>query len=627
MRGLRAAPEYLLFTIALAWPLGLFQYAPVLNLTVTGSLGALLFGLAVFDFLQKKKLRVPFEALWPVGLLILLLAAIAYRGTPGLATEVPGALILFVATAHFASSRASIERWLRASMFSGSAVALLSLAAPAAGLMPTAYSLHLPTTFTFAYDLHSGAHILALCFILALFTAAKPSEHHVVRTIATGCALLLGGTLAAKGLQLALSDPRFSGAAYLSFPPLSLTAFLIALWLFVRIVAKLEVDRRERPGSLHLVFWAMAVASLPLIAAGPFQPRLYHGYLLGLACGYALSEREPRPLIAWPKAATAWLAALLLINPWVVFPQNESDPRNYEVAAAQDFLQKDFNTLLRRLEFIEAHSQDELRTHLWRARVALELGEPNGAAMEFALSVRPEDHVRRLLPGPTTDEKADFVVQLRDLASTMPENQSVCAYERALLALGNRDAAVFSLQLLTNIALVHAEGVENGPIADAVAFILGQESLRAEFAAWTTDELLTLLSQWGANIDAAPEDFPPEALPAIFVLQRRLSSVEILVSLGPSRHSFREPIADRPFRARYLNHEPSDIVWGPATRTEEQILRVPVSLPRPEGLVDAGFLEIAEGGSIANALSLRFRWTLDQHQPVPFTPAIRIYLP
>ena len=83
------------------------------------------------------------------------------------------------------------------------------------------------------------------------------------------------------------------------------------------------------------------------------------------------------------------------------------------------------------------------------------------------------------------DEKANFKVQLRDLTSAMPGDQSVCAYERALLALGDRDAAVYSLQLLTNIALVHAEGVENGPMAEAAAFTLGDESLRAEFAAFS----------------------------------------------------------------------------------------------------------------------------------------------
>ena len=63
MRGLSAAPEYLLFAIALAWPLGLFQYIPFLDLTMTGALGTLLFGLSAFDFLQKKKLRLPFEVL------------------------------------------------------------------------------------------------------------------------------------------------------------------------------------------------------------------------------------------------------------------------------------------------------------------------------------------------------------------------------------------------------------------------------------------------------------------------------------------------------------------------------------------------------------------------------------
>ncbi len=619
-RILRVAPEYLLFTVALAWPLDLFQYVPVLDVTVIGLITVLLAVLAVWDIASGKKLRVPFEALWPASALFILLAVVAYRGESAVPLEVPGALLLFILSAHFASSRASIEGWLRASVFSATAVVLITLATHATGLMPTAYSLQLPTTFTFAYDLHSGVHILALGLAFAVFTAANPGEHHVLRTIATGSILLLGGTLAAKGLELAIERPVVSFDTYFDTSPLVLTGCIIAAWLFVRVLAKVEVDRRERPTRTHFLFWTMAVATVLVIVFGPFPPRLYHGYLLGLACGYALPERPTASTLTWPKAATALLAGLLLLNPWIVFPAHEQDPRNYEVAASRDFVRGDYDTLLERLDYVDAHSPNELRTHLWRARAALKLGDANRASMEFVASLPTEDDAhRRLLPGPTEAERADFVVQLRDLSSTLPEDQAVCAYERALVALGDRGLAVYSLQLLTNIALVHAEGVDTAAFAEAAAFIVGDETLQADFAAWSTDELLTLLTQWGAVIDAAPEELPPSALPAIFVLQRRLSSLEVFTALGPTRQTFHESFAPRPSPSR--SGEVSEIAWGRVARAEGAGLTVPLLMPGLEGPREGGVLEIAEDGK------LLFQWTLDPDPLVPFTPAIRIYLP
>ena len=59
---------------ALAWPLDLFQYVPLLDVTVIGAVTVLLAGLAALDMTSGKKLRVPFEILWPTGALALLLA-------------------------------------------------------------------------------------------------------------------------------------------------------------------------------------------------------------------------------------------------------------------------------------------------------------------------------------------------------------------------------------------------------------------------------------------------------------------------------------------------------------------------------------------------------------------------
>ena len=67
MRGLRAAPQYLLYAFALAWPLDLYQYVPYLNITVTGALTIALLLLAAQNIASGAKLRVPFDILFPIG--------------------------------------------------------------------------------------------------------------------------------------------------------------------------------------------------------------------------------------------------------------------------------------------------------------------------------------------------------------------------------------------------------------------------------------------------------------------------------------------------------------------------------------------------------------------------------
>ena len=96
MRVLRAAPEYLLYAIALAWPLDLFQYVPYLGLSATEILTFLLLALAALNIVSGEKLRVPFEVLWPVGLLAVILAAMASRGGINFTREAPEALILLI---------------------------------------------------------------------------------------------------------------------------------------------------------------------------------------------------------------------------------------------------------------------------------------------------------------------------------------------------------------------------------------------------------------------------------------------------------------------------------------------------------------------------------------------------
>ena len=98
-----------------------------------------------------------------------------------------------------------------------------------------------------------------------------------------------------------------------------------------------------------------------------------------------------------------------------------------------------------------------------------------------------------------------------------------------------------------------------------------------------------------------------------------MSSLVVFTALGPTRQTFHEPFAPRPSQNR--SGEVSEIAWGRVAKAEGAGLTVPLLMPGLEGPREGGVLEIAEDGK------LLFQWTLDQDQPVPFTPAIRIYLP
>lgn len=621
MSRLQPVVGYVLFAIALAWPLELLQYVPVLDLSIVAALTVLLLILMAADLASGQKLRVPFEVLWPTALIALLFTLDAYRGAPSRSLEIPGALALFIATAHFARSRAALRSWLRASVSSGAIVCAITLATTKAELMPTAYSLNVPTTFTFAYDLNAAIHIIAVCMLIAIFILTDPEQKPTVRTLATGGAFFFFTTLMAKGLQFGVSDPVSPLRPYTHYPVLTLAALLAALWLLIRVLAKVEVARREAPEAIHRLFWAIGGVSLLLIVLGPVQPRLYHGYLLGLACGYVLPERPRHFSLAWPKTAAAVLAVLVALNLNSVYPEHESDPRNYEIASRIDFVNGDYDTLLRRLDIIETFAPNERRSHLWRARVALELGEPNGAAMEFAASLPGPDEPRLLLPAPTEAEQADFIVQIRDWVSRLPEREVAGAYERTLLATGERDAALFSLQLLTGIALVHADEVPLDPIAQAVAFIIGDPSLLPDFGAWTVEELLTLLSHWGAEIGPAPERFPADQLPAIFAAQRSLEEIAVFVSLGDTNRTFKERLTGPPIQATERTSLASDFLWTPVEAVGEGILRIQLILQAGET-----HTPVADVKWIVDGFA-RVDWTLEEDAALPFTPAVRIYLP
>ena len=620
MTQARSAARYILFALAIAWPLDLLQYIPIVNLSVVAVFTGLLGVLLVVDLSAGRKFRVPFEVIFPVALIAAILAFTTYTTETPAPFEAVGAVLLLIVTIHFAQSSAGVERWLQASVVAGCAVCLTTLIGYQLGHLPTAFSLHHPATLTFAYDLAGGLHILALCAVAAIYFATHAAANPAFRTCATGAAFLLVVTLVGKVIRIAATESLPRGPSLWELPPPTLAALALVLWLMVRILAKLEIRRRQSGDRLPWLFLGMAAVTVVYFAAGPLQPRLYHGYLLGLACGYALPERENTDASPWPKIATAVLLALLVTNLFVVFSSHHTDPRNYEIATQEDFRQGDHAALLSRLDLIERHRPEERRSKLWRARVALANDEPNGAAMAFGSSLKPE-FGRFVLAPPSAADNAEFVVQLRDYTSTLAEDRAVCAYERALLATGERDAAMYSLRLLTGITLARAENVSPETLAEAASFVVGDASVHEDFAAWSTDELLTLFAQWGAEIGNAPETLPAELLPAILVVQRRLDRLEAFVALGNSRYSFQVPFVAPIVAVDSDANSPPQIDWSSLSRNEAGAHTATVQLSSGDDHALLGALEMPNNGGV------RFRWEVEENVIVPFTPGVRILLP
>jgi hypothetical protein len=125
----------------------------------------------------------------------------------------------------------------------------------------------------------------------------------------------------------------------------------------------------------------------------------------------------------------------------------------------------------------------------------LSQGDADGAAAAFAEAVRPGEP--RLLPAPGTQEIDEMLAQLRDACSALPEDRRGLAYERALLAAGQRVNALALLRLRARGGAAD-NGRERRPLALTLAGMLGDPSLVEELIQWETGELLRVLETLGA---------------------------------------------------------------------------------------------------------------------------------
>ena len=617
----RSTVHYLLFLVAFLWPWSVYQMTPLLW-PLTDMLCLVLFVMFLTGVFLQGGTRLPFELIWPVvGMLILELIALI-RGEfmwPGVA----GWCALFIVTLWSAPSRITVVRWLWLSSVSGGCVAALTLLLPVTSIVPTAYSLRTGAMLAFADDLTRGSFTLLVCFALALGATFSGQLQTLQRWIAAVCAVLIAAALVFVGVPSLSHLELWSPARYggLTWPYAGMLLF--ALWVMARAAAKVEVDRRESSSAMHWALLAVVVIMVtwPVVFYSPLLFRMETGVILGLACAYTFTQRpttEPSTR-GWKWLPLVPIAGLLAFNVVWILPYNIADPRHYDHTARFDFLDGDFDTIVRRMEFVSKRYPAERRTRFWLARVELARGNAQRAALEFAEAVEPPGRTRLILPPPSEADQRDFMVRLRDHCSSLARPERTFACEQALAATGDVDSALDLLGLDLSRARTERTVVDpkcKAQFLSAVAFLLGSRAIESHIESWSSDELAILLEDWGAEIGPAPERFPKELLPLVCIAQYGPHTEKLLLFSGDSRWDGSKR------RERWADAADGDWSGGGWTvPAQDRNGTWHLSLVHP---VDGGVVAQAH---IGEGSALEVVPHLTEEKRFPDSPAIRIWLP
>ncbi|MCX5771360.1 MAG: hypothetical protein NTZ09_13990 [Candidatus Hydrogenedentes bacterium] len=301
---------------------------------------------------------------------------------------------------------------------------------------------------------------------------------------------------------------------------------LLAFWPVARMAAKVEVVRRESQEKRDAVYLLvlMGLAALALVRYLLTIGTEY--FVVALAGAWALPERAPgwyRP--DWRLGAVAGaLCVLIGFNLVNVNPHNFRDPRNY---APDPVFQKagtmgDYD--VSRLERVEARYPMETQTNFWLAYDRLSRGELFEAAMEYRESLwtdvtRTGQRVKTILPPPTDEQRRAFMDKLRDQSSAVAPGEHQGAYVVALLGEDRVDEALAMMRKDAGTASVVPAVDESGRdvLAWGVSVYVYDLELYERLSDWTAGDLLGLLVAWGAQIEQAPEGVADDCLPVVVV--------------------------------------------------------------------------------------------------------------
>lgn len=605
------ATDYLLWTAALAWPFGVFLQTPIAGVGLPTIIAVLLLCVLAPDAIAARRLRVPFE-IWLPALLLAIFAVARMQFEPAPEnSDILEALLFLVLVIQANPARQSIHGYVFAGAISVGVAALISWAAPRLGLLPTAFSIQSDANYTFAYTLADGTFVLLLGAIFALHVAFGSGYAKWQRAAATVSFLVIASLLAERIVEWWRNTHSLPAFAYPPMHRSSWVALALVLWLVVRILAKVAVGRRGVHDSLYWMWGLVATVTLLVLALVPIEPRPYQGFLLGLACASALPQRVAAQSTRWPVVGTAVVAAFVMINLFVVFPVNVRDPRQYDAAA-----EREMPRVFDRMDWVDRYAHNERRTYLWRARAALEMGMPNFSSFAYERATRPSSSPS-VLARPTEGERQQFLVQMRDLAAALPEDRSVCAYERVLLANGERDGALYSLRLRTGVPLIHVEDSDAAPYTRVAALVIGDPALAEELRTWTADEVLTLLSLWGTDVAFAV--VPDEAPGGLFILgaQRTWDTFSVHVRVGDHITDLSEPLAPITQRDVESLISTSVMVWaGPGSDVSGNT-RYTLNVLTTDAVRPAAYVDVRADGAA------EFSWA-ENPPAIAFTPAVRV---
>jgi hypothetical protein len=529
-RTAAAAGQSLLYVFAFAWPWEVYGDIPRLGFSLPDALAFMILCLWAMDMAAQRQLRVPFELTWPVVALVALVWAGFLRGELESPLRTTGALLLFPGTVHLVTSHRIIRRCLWLSMVAIVCVAVLSLASQTGFLFPTAFATHARIEFAFPRTLESGGLTLILGLLIASSFVRFPHTTSASRWVPTAYALIITAalalpTVACTGLinQWRAVDLRNISWVWGAFA-------LLILWLVSRVAAKIEIDRREAPSFRHSLFLAMLLVWAVFALLFRPVPRNGDFFLLGLAAAYAVGSKDG-VIVPVPRPALVAVVLLAGINLWHVWPSNVNDPRNYAAAALRDYQAGRIEKLWDRMDRIQQLAPAERTTYYWKARTALSERRTHLAAALFAEAMKRQAR-RTVLPGPRIPEVDDFVVQMRDLTSSLPPEERRLAYEEALIGARRLDSAMASLRLRINGETGETPRLTPWNLAQIVAFLFGDQGLAPRFADWRTEALLDLLHLWGAETGSAPEGFPANKLPLVLAARSGPGRIDILCKTG-----------------------------------------------------------------------------------------------
>lgn len=621
---IQPAAQYLLYIFALVWPLQVLVYVPYLNVGLPAVLATAAVLLLIADLVYGNTLRVPSELLWPVFLLAIIIGvASLFGGDSALAGwQAAGALLFFVAVAHFAGSLETVQRWLVATAVAAAASFVITLVAPVFGWHATAYSLDSPALLTFAYDLPSGAFIFFAGLAFGAAGAfALPFPRKLVAMVAAlaSAAGLLLLALASRPGWAAWTAPNVFAA---SWP--AVLAILAAAWLWARAIAKTIRHAFIRRTPWHAALIAVAVAGALWLTVSAQAPGLSAAFILGAAAGITLPATEPMPRPRFRGALALLAIPLILINLTTVFPANEPDPRNYEAAARADLRRDDFDTLERRMRAFERRMPGESGLRLWLARAALAENELYASVTHMMESIRrAESGLPQSLPPVNEKDKQAWLVEMRDAVRQRPEQDRGWAYAFALATLGEYESALFRLNM---------EHAEDAPPEDGDAalglFNLPLNLLEPRkdrlpdslpfqpFRKWGNERLVELFRKKGAYVFDAPESvwLPP---PYVIALRPSVEGVYYYTANGTTSIGELLP----PYYDGRLMMD-TEAVWEPPTYWLEESrfhegqdeLRVAISV-RYKG----DSYQVIEG-------YMGMEWVeMETPSPIPFEPLVAVW--